>query len=650
LSESASDGPRATRFRALVPAAGAFVLVSLVLRTALFVEAHDEAGLSLIRLPLVLGAGLLYDAAAFAYAAVPVVLYLLVVPDVLWRSRIHRWTALALWCAFAFAVCLEAVSEWFFWDEFGARFNFVAVDYLVYTGEVVGNIRETYPVEWILPLLLAPAALIVLLGSGSLASALAARTPPARRLGRAAACLAVPVVAWFALDDRLSHVGENFAENELAINGVYAFGRAFRNNSLSYEQFYARRDRGAVAARMRELLSRDGGVPCGGDGGAGAGLLRRVSHEGGERRLNVVLVTVESLAARYLAFSGGDRSRAGLTPNLDRLASQGLLFTRMYATGNRTVRGLEALSLSIPPTPGQSTVKRPRNEGLFSTGFLFRERGYDTKFIYGGYGYFDNMSAFFEGNGFTSVDRTDFAADESPFANIWGVADEGLFLRVLREGDAAHAAGTPFFFHVMTTSNHQPYTYPAGRIDIPSGTGRAGAVKYTDWAIGKFVADARTRPWFDDTVFVIVADHTDNGRGYTQLPVDRYHVPCVVYAPKVVAPGRFDGVCSQIDVPPTLLGLLGFSYDTEFFGQDVLRRPPDRALLCNYLHVGLYDGRRLVTLGPHRDAACDDIDCAWRPHCVDPPDASLVFDAIAYFQSASDALQHDGYRRIGLRR
>jgi phosphoglycerol transferase MdoB-like AlkP superfamily enzyme len=322
----------------------------------------------------------------------------------------------------------------------------------------------------------------------------------------------------------------------------------------------------------------------------------------------------------------------------------------MYATGNRTVRGLEALSLSIPPTPGQSTVKRPRNEGLFSTGFLFRERGYDTKFIYGGYGYFDNMSAFFEGNGFTSVDRTDFAADESPFANIWGVADEGLFLRVLREGDAAHAAGTPFFFHVMTTSNHQPYTYPAGRIDIPSGTGRAGAVKYTDWAIGKFVADARTRPWFDDTVFVIVADHTDNGRGYTQLPVDRYHVPCVVYAPKVVAPGRFDGVCSQIDVPPTLLGLLGFSYDTEFFGQDVLRRPPDRALLCNYLHVGLYDGRRLVTLGPHRDAACDDIDCAWRPHCVDPPDASLVFDAIAYFQSASDALQHDGYRRIGLRR
>jgi len=648
MNDTASDGPRATRFRVLVLAAAAFLVVSLALRTALFVKAHDEAGLSLVRLPLVLGVGLLYDVAAFAYAAVPVVLYLLVVPDVVWRSRIHRWFALALWCAFAFVVCVEATSEWFFWDEFGARFNFVAVDYLVYTGEVVGNIRETYPVEWILPLLLAPAALIVFFARSRLVSALKAPTPRSRRWIHAPVCLVVPAVAWFALDDRLSHIGANFAENELAMNGVYAFGRAFWNNSLSYEQFYAQRDRGAVAARMRELLSRDGGVPRGAaaDAVAGAGLLRRVSHEGGERRLNVVLVTVESLAARYLVYSGGDHSKEGLTPNLDRLAEQSLLFTRMYATGNRTVRGLEALSLSIPPTPGQSTVKRPHNDGLFSTGFLFRDRGYDAKFIYGGYGYFDNMSAFFEGNGFTSVDRTDFAADENPFANIWGVADEGLFLRVLREGDASHAAGRPFFFHVMTTSNHQPYTYPAGRIDIPSGTGRLGAVKYTDWAIGKLIDDARKKPWFDDTVFVIVADHTDNARGFTQLPVDRYHVPCIVYAPKIVAPGRFDGVCSQIDVPPTVLGILNFSYDSKFFGQDVLRNPPDRALICNYLHVGLYDGRRLVTLGPHRDAACEDIDGKWKPHRVDPPDASLVFDAIAYFQSASDALEHGGYLRV----
>src|SRR5262249_13939190 len=152
-------------------------------------------------------------------------------------------------------------------------------------------------------------------------------------------------------------------------------------------------------------------------------------------------VTVESLSARYMGFSGSELSKGHVTPRLDALAGESLLFTRMYSTGTRTVRGLEALSLSLPPTPGQSTVKRPRNENLFAAGFLFRERGYDTKFVYGGYGLFDNMNSFFTANGYDAVDRTDFAADERTFGNVWGVCDEDLFLRVGREADASHAAG-----------------------------------------------------------------------------------------------------------------------------------------------------------------------------------------------------------------
>jgi phosphoglycerol transferase MdoB-like AlkP superfamily enzyme len=617
--------------------------VAFALRIVLFMKVRGEGDLSVVRLPLALLAGVVYDLAAFAYAAIPVVLYVVLVPDVIWRSRAHRVAASLLWCAFIYALLLEAVAEWFFFEEFGARFNFVAVDYLVYTGEVVGTIRETYPVGKILPALAVVTALAAFATRRKLWAALDVRGALRGRLATGLAILCLPAIAWAALDDRLARVGENRYENELAMNGVYAFGNAFWKNSLSYDGFYAMRDRAAVYSRLREMLSRDGSVPVSADP---FDLRRRVTHDGPEKRHNVVLITVESLAARRMAFADTDPSHPPATPRLDALAAQSLLFTRLYSTGTRTVRGLEALTVSIPPTPGQSVVKRAGNENLFSTGFLFKERGYDTKFVYGGYGLFDNMNYFFAANGFTSVDRTDFEDDERTFGNVWGVCDEDLFRHVGREADASHAAGRPFFLHVMTTSNHQPYTYPDGRIDIPSGTGREGAVKYTDHAIGKFLDEARTRPWFDDTIFVIVGDHTDNGRGFSELPVNRFHIVGIVYAPKIVPPGRFDGVCSQIDLPPTLLGLLNWSYETKFFGQDVLRRAPDRALVCNYLHIGMYDGRRLATLGHHRDISVDDIDANWRPRGVSADDP-LAADAISYYQGASDALVRGLYGRIG---
>lgn len=631
-----------SRFRVLGLAGAVFVAIAFALRVALFFKMRGEGDLSLLRLPLALAAGLVYDVAAFGFASIPVVIYVALVPERLWRSRAHRFAATALWCAFVGALLLEAAAEWFFFEEFGARFNYVAVDYLVYTGEVVGNIRETYPLQWILPALALACVPLVLATRRRLAAALAATTPLRSRLRTALACLAVPLVAGVALDDRLAHVGENRYENELAMNGVWAFGDAFRKNSISYERYYATRDRAAVYSHLKEVLSRDGSVPVSDDP---YDLRRLVTHEGAERRHNVVLVTVESLAARYMQFSGNKWSKMNAMPRLDALAGESLLFTRMYSTGTRTVRGLEALTVSLPPTPGQSVVKRPGNEDLFSTGFLFRERGYDAKFVYGGYGLFDGMNSFFRANGFAAVDRTDFAEDETTFGNIWGVCDEDLFRHVGREADASHAAGRPFFLHVMTTSNHQPYTYPDGRIDIPSGTGRLGSVKYTDYAIGKFLDDARTRPWFDDTIFVIVGDHTDNGRGFSELPIDRFHVACMVYAPKIVPPGRFEGVCSQVDLPPTLLGLLNWSYETKFFGQDVLRHAPGRALVGNYLHIGCYDGSRLATLGPHRDVQVDEIDLAWRPHPA-AADETLTLDAISYYQAASDALEHGLLGRI----
>lgn len=234
-----------------------------------------------------------------------------------------------------------------------------------------------------------------------------------------------------------------------------------------------------------------------------------------------------------------------------------LRFSNVFATGTRTVRGLEALALSIPPTPGHSIVKRPGSgDGLRTIGLPFLDRAYDTAFLSGGHGYFDNVNAFFGGAGFRVVDRRSFSRNEVTFSNAWGVADENLFDRVLKEADVNWGAGRPFMFFTLTASNHRPYTFPEGRIDLPQRQ-RGSAVKYTDWAIGKFLDDARRRPWFDQTLFVNVADHCARSGGRTELPLNNFRIPLFFYAPSLIPPQRVTRLASQIDVAPTLLSFLG---------------------------------------------------------------------------------------------
>jgi phosphoglycerol transferase MdoB-like AlkP superfamily enzyme len=349
----------------------------------------------------------------------------------------------------------------------------------------------------------------------------------------------------------------------------------------------------------------------------------------------VVLVSVESLGAEFLGAYGDKR---GLTPNLDRLAKESLWFSRVYATGNRTVRGLEALSLSLPPTPGQSIVRRPNNGDLFTLGSVFEDKGYGTIFAYGGYGYFDNMNAYFEANDYRAVDRRNIPAERIKFENVWGVADEHLYDQAIDEIDREKAAhgGRPVYVHVMTTSNHRPYTYPAGRIDIPSGKGREGAVKYTDYAVGYLLERARTRPWFKDTVFVITADHGASARGTAQIPVEKYLIPVFIYAPGQIAPRRVDRLMSQIDILPTLLGLLDFRYYSKFLGRDLLHSAPesDRAFVGNFQTLAYMKDDRIVVLQPKRKIDIYRLDQG-RTYIPLPAAPALAREAIAYYQVAS---------------
>jgi len=589
------------RLRPMLVLLGLFLVLSTVTRVILLLQAWTAMDAGPRLLASIFATGFFFDCVTFSYFAIPFALVLLLLPDRARRSRYMRPFTYAAFLVATYFLLFDAASEYFFFEEFGTRFNFIAVDYLVYTTELVRNIRESYPLPRILGALLAvDIALILSIRKFIDRSILPPdESSPYRVRGRvrhAVALAALPVLAFAFVTVSMTEISANNFANELAGNGIYDFGAAFRNNELDFDRFYATREKPHVLAGLRELLREPHSRYVNDDP---VDITREIRRDGAEKKLNVIVIVEESLSAEFLGTFG---NRQGLSPNLDRLAGESLLFTRLYATGTRTVRGLEAIDLSLPPLPGASIVKRPRNGDFFSWGSLMREKGYDTKFIYAGYGYFDDMNRFFANNGFDIVDRTDFAQDEISFANVWGVCDEDLFSKTIREAGKSHAAGRPFFSMVMTTSNHRPFTYPEGKIDIPSHTGREGGVKYADYAIGRFLERAAKEAWFQETLFVIIADHCAGSAGKTALPVKKYEIPMMVYAPSHVRPQRVDRLASQIDVAPTILGLLNTSYRTKFFGRDILAPGPprERAFLSTYQMLGYIDGNSLVVLEPRK--------------------------------------------------
>ena len=612
---------------------GLFLAASFITRVALLLLARHDVDWAAVPGSFLVGFG--YDLVAGAWTMLPVLFAYVVLPHVRRIRPVVTALQFLLLAASVYLLLFNLIAELLFWDEFGVRYNFIAVDYLVYTHEVIGNIRESYPVGKILLALAALTLAPVLAGRRKLLAVFSSGVRVGQRLRQVAAWIVVIGACWLASGLLSAGMFQNRFNGELAGNGLYSFVAAFRDNELDYSRFYLTMPSQSVRQTLGRLVA---------PGTASVEQPRHVAAKQPEKRLNIVLISVESLSAEFLGAFGDSR---GLTPNLDRLAKEGMLFTQLYATGTRTVRGLEALTLSVPPTPGQSIVKRPDNAELFSLGSVFSGKGYDVNYVYGGYGYFDNMNAFFGGNGYRIVDRLAIPAERIPFENIWGVADEALFDQALDEIDASHRNGRTSFTHVMTTSNHRPFTYPDSRIDIPSHTGREGGVKYTDYAIGRFFDLARKKPWFRDTVFVVVADHCASSAGKTELPVARYHIPLIVYAPSHIKATTVDRLASQIDVGPTLLGLLNFNYDTRFLGHDVLRTPPeeDRAFISNYQSLGYLKRGILTVLRPKQQVAAYRID-AERNSTPIPVDDALLKEAVSYYQGAAELYKNGLYRAL----
>jgi phosphoglycerol transferase MdoB-like AlkP superfamily enzyme len=413
---------QAPRYRVLVWVVGLFMAINTATRLGLIGLEGDVLNALPWRLGPIVVVGLFYDAAAASYVLIPFALIALLFPDRPWGRQAHAVVVTVLLWLCLFGLLFTSVAEVLFWNEFAARFNFIAVDYLIYTRETLGNIRQSFPV---MPLLVG-----VLLASFGLFWSMRRRVWAAgvggggrlpNRLLRTSTILLLPVASYLAVGDAPREVLATTSARELAGNGYYEFARAFRNNDLDYHTFYITIPEHAARLEMRDEF-QEAHSACVFTEGAHP-LERIVAANGPARHMHVVLVTMESLGADFVQSFGG---RKGFTPNLDKLASEGLKFTRMYATGTRTVRGLEALSLSIPPTPGHAVLTRKNNKGLQTLGSVLKAQGYEPLFVYGGYSYFDNMQDFFGGNGYRVIDRSALSKSKISHETVWGVADEAF--------------------------------------------------------------------------------------------------------------------------------------------------------------------------------------------------------------------------------
>lgn len=634
-----------TRFSLLLNFFAGFLLLSFLLRITFFIWQYNDVSFSILNFLKTILTGIFFDIGTCLYISLPGVLYLLIVPNRFVGSKADKIIVYTFFTLQSFILVFTFLAELTFWEEFRSRFNFIAVDYLIYTYEVIKNIQQSYP----LPLLIGMVTLVTGIIIFTLSKRRVFKKTFTGELSLAQRTLIFVFIisgiffytAFVSNSD--AEWSSNRYNNEISKSGIYSFFAAFRNNQMQYERFYTSINEEDAFKIVRQKL-RDGHNSFINNGFS---IERKetdtVKHE---HTPNVVFILMESMSADFMSRFG---NREKITPYLDKLANESVFFDNLYATGTRTVRGMEAVTLCIPPTPGQSIVKRPDNHDLYTISSIFRDKGYDNSFFYGGDGYFDNMNSYFGGNGFTIYDRgrgsilsDDIKTErytindnEITFENAWGVCDEDIFNKMLSVADSHYKDNKPFFNFVMTTSNHRPYTYPDNKIDIPSGTGRNGAVKYADYALGKMLEKAKTKPWFKNTVFVIVADHCASSAGKDEIDIAHYHIPAFIYNLPDQKNMDINKQCSQIDLFPTLFSFFHWDYTSNFFGKDVCDNNfQERAFVATYIKLGLMEKNKVVILSEQKEQSFNHWDSKSNSLTTITKDKALLDEAVSWYETA----------------
>jgi len=574
-----------------------FVAVSTLSRTLLLIRSFEQISCTFTNISSIYIFGLIYDLTTAIYIVTPLVLYLTFLKELHFRKRTNQLFLRILIFIVIVALLFFIISEWLFWDEFNTRFNFIAIDYIIYIKEVVGNICESYNLPILLTTLFGLSAIIYWIQHriGWMEHWFQSITSNKEQKIWALIFFSASSLSFLIINNQCLSKNDNKYNRELAKNGLYCLGAAAHNNEAEYKQSYISENCPKAFSDLKTILDPTGKSFI--NSNEYNNITHKTKNLGNELHYNIIQLTMESLSANYLtAFGNTER----LTPNLDKIISNSLLFTNFYATGTRTVRAIESLTTSRPPSQGRSIVKRKYNNNLHTIADIFQQHGYTSTFIYSGDSKFDNMKKYFSGNNYNIFDITNVSEHEISFENCWGVCDEDLYNWVLKLADKSYESQQPFYYFVLNTTNHRPYTFPQEKINYPNPISPKGGVKYSDYAIGKFFEKAKTKPWYNKTIFVIVADHCHRTSGNMDLEPHNYNIPLIIFCPALISPQKNSTIASQIDFAPTLLGILNWSYQSNFYGQDILKTKPKnaRALIANYESLGYMTANSLTILKP----------------------------------------------------
>jgi phosphoglycerol transferase len=526
--------------------------------------------------------GLRIDLSTLGYLSLPALLII----SIGMLSHCSHYFRIVIKSYFLVATCalvfFELITPTFIM-EYDLRPNRLFLDYLIYPKEVASMLFGGYKIEIVL-------TLVTIFLIGKLYSKIFDLTWCANSSltwfplsGLQLALIALSVLcARGTLDHRpinpaLVAFSTDHLLNDLSINSSYSVAFAWKQakNETSSADYYGKVPQQELIETIRATMQdptatyNDPNSPT------------RAMHTSSfpNRKKNLVILLQESLGARYVGKLGG----LPLTPNLDQIMDQGWNFTNMFATGTRSVRGIEAVMTGFTPTPSRAVVKLGKSQhDFFTLASFLGQQGYHSQFIYGGESHFDNMKTFFLGNGVTQiVDRENF--NKIDFLGSWGASDEDLYDQADWEFSQLHQQGKPFFSLVFTSSNHSPYDYPDGKIeayDTPKAS-RNNAAKYSDYALGEFLKKAKQSEYWQDTIFVVVADHDSRVSGASLVPVEHFRIPAVIFGHDI--PHQVETrIASQIDLAPTLLSLIGASGETPMIGNDFTKPMTDnqpRALL-----------------------------------------------------------------------
>ena len=553
-----------------------------------------------------LGFGLRIDLASISYIiGIPAVISLLIsgIPYLnrVWNILTRIW----LTSTFVLLIFMEASTPAFI-EEYSLRPNRLFVEYLLYPKEVFSMLIEGHKLTLLMTSLITTITIILAYQFFRKQSILS--RPQPKWFERPVLVVIVFTLAFLGARSSLQHRAINpsytaFTNdplvNSLTLNSTYSLLYAVSQMSgeVSSFELYPNMKQDDVITQIHKAMGLEKTQFTSSEFPT---LHKQVATRHFDRPKNLVIILEESLGAQFVGSLGG----LPLTPEYDKLVPEGWSFNNLYATGTRSVRGIEAVITGFVPTPARSTVKLPNSQtNFFTIAKLLGRQGYDTNFIYGGGAHFDNMKSFFLGNGFDSIiEEKDFLNPE--FLGSWGVSDEDLFSKANQDFVTKSKSGKPFFSLVFSSSNHDPYEFPDNKIELyntPKNT-RENAVKYADHAIGHFFKLAKQENYWKDTVFLVVADHDARTTRSDLVPIPSFHIPALILGEGIV-PKQDNRITSQIDLAPTLLSLIGVDSTHPMIGQDMTNVGDDyigRAIMQFNDNQAYMKGNQVVILQPQK--------------------------------------------------